>query len=407
MKQFINKESYRANDVIQVLDELSRAKTGINSSDILYKDFMVRLNDAVKNKFNAGDYEEIALKAYYLNIKDPLFWFSLDNSVKTAENNMDFQTLLVVFSIFLRIHSYPHFYRYMSGFKDELLEATKKSLAELDFRHVIHASYIFGALSTPFPELTKKLKTDLTSSLKNPNSVDVSINDLATAGVLVSTILRDDSEREALLKALGNYLNTLDLKTFATPSENTKEYDEELLNWHSVAFLVRVFGGNQATNEGLVKKINDVILFKSEIDPIDFESASIILSVLSKSGKETDNVIVQRLLERVHTLLAEEGSAMFSQFDGRNVASFLKSAIVIAKKGQNKEILEEFIEYFSGLIRSDKIASKIELEDLSILRKVFEEAKQIGNVDQELFTHIQKRIEKITAQRKKEEAGQH
>jgi len=390
---------------------LESAKAGINSSDPLFREFMMKLNDAVKNKFDAQSLETIALKAYYLNIKDTLFWFSLDNTVKTSESTMDFQTLLVIFSVLLRIKSYPHFYRYTAAFKDDLLESTKQILNELDFRHVIHASNVFASLNLPFPELTKRLKSDLSSSLKDMGSVYVSINDLATSAILISTLLKNnDPDRAPLLRDLGKFLTTLDLLQFCKAPARTaqtvaEDFEEEKLNWHSVAYLVRVFCAEPQQNEVLVKKLNEVISTKLEIDPVDFESASIILSVLSQS--KADAQVVQKLLEAVHTQLAEEGGAMFTQFDGRNVASLLRTLTTVAQSGKNQEIIEELFEYFAGLVISDKIATKIELEDYKLLNKIFTEAKGITQINEKVFAHIQNRIEALNRQeaQRKRDAG--
>ncbi len=400
--EFNKKETYSAMDVIRVLDSLESAKAGINSSDPLFREFMMKLNDAVKNKFDAQSLETIALKAYYLNIKDTLFWFSLDNTVKTSESSMDFPTLLVIFSVLLRIKSYPHFYRYTAAFKEDLLESTKQALNELDFRHVIHASNVFASLNMPFPELTKRLKSDLSSNLKDMGSVYVSINDLATSAILISTLLKNnDPDRASILRDLGKFLNTLDLVQFCksperTPKSVAEDFEEEKLNWHSVAYLVRVFSADEA----LAKKLNQVISTKLETDPVDFESASIILSVLSQSKADTQN-----LLEGVYNQLAEEGGAMFTQFDGRNVASFLRTLTTVAQSGKNQEIIGELFEYFSGLVISDKIATKIELEDYKLLNKIFTEAKGVAQINDKVFAHIANRIEALNkqeAQRKKD-----
>jgi len=405
--EFNGKENYTSMDVIRVLDSLEAAKAGINSSDPLFREFMMKLNDAVKNKFDAQSLEIIALKAYYLNIKDTLFWFSLDNTIKTSEGTMDFQTLLVLFSVLLRIKSYPHIYRYISAFKDDLLESTKQVLKDFDFRHVIHASNVFANLGAPIPELTKRLKCDLASSLKDPGSVYVSINDLATSAILISTLLKsNDPERVTLLRDLGKYLSTLNLLEFcASPARTSQtsiqDFEEEKLNWNSVAYLTRVFYNDaQIHNETLIKKLNEVIAFKLETDPIDFESGSIILSVLGQSKITSESL--QKVLEAVYTQLAIEGATIFTQFDGRNVASLLRTLTNLAQDGKNKEIVEEFFEYFSGLIQSDKIATKIELEDYKLLNKIFTDAKRVTNVDDKVFTHIQNRIERIEEQRRKD-----
>ncbi len=201
----------------------------------------------------------------------------------------------------------------------------------------------------------------------------------------------------------------MDLVQFSKPADSPKdeaanqeeEYEEAILNWPSVAFLYRVYYQTQYSNDGLNSKLRDIVIAKRDIDPVEFESASILLSVLTSKEGPANKEVIESVVNGVYNQLAEEGSAMFSQFDGRNVASFLNTMIKLGKKEENKRITEEFIDYFSGLIKSDKIVSKIELEDFNSLLKVFEDAKTVGNVDPLIFEHIKKRVQFINERREK------
>ena len=408
MKEFIGKQTYTAEDVIKALDQLEDAKIAIKSTDPQFKTFILRLNDAVKNKFTADNLEAIAIKAYNLNIKDTLFWFSLDNTVKTSESTVSFQSLLVLFSILLRVKSYPQFFRYVSVLNEELLATTKEALPQFEVRHVIHASYVFASFDMMFPELIKKLKSDISASLKNPSSVDLSINELSTAALLLSTVLKDsDSEKKQLVKSLGQYISEQNLNEFcggsAVEKKSEEDYREEKLTWQSIAFLMRVYYVGQNQNATLAKNLNETILYKAKNDPVDFESASIILSILSELGSQADKRVVESILETIHTQLVDEGAAMFSQYDGRNVSAFLKGIISLANNGYDTEIIGEFIEYFEGLVISDKVATKIEVEDYAELKKLFESANGIGGYQPKVFEHIQRRVEYINAQKTREQ----
>ncbi len=93
----------------------------------------------------------------------------------------------------------------MSAFQDEFLNTIKQILPQLELRYVIHAAYISASLGASFPELIKKLKTDLAKNLVQANA-NASINDLATAAVVISTVVKDsDADKATLLRDLGNY----------------------------------------------------------------------------------------------------------------------------------------------------------------------------------------------------------
>lgn len=408
MKQFAEKQQHSATDVLKALNSLEDAKATMKSTDPLFKTFILRLNDAIRSNLNPETLEAIAIKAYSLNIKDTLFWFSLDNIVKTSQSTVHFQTLLVLFSIFLRVKSYPQFFRYAAVVKDELLGAVKENLSALEVRHIIHACYVFASFEQISPDLIKRLKGDINASLKDPNSADISINELSTAALLISTAIKDsDSERGPLLKNLGQYLSQQDLTEFCGgqkgEAKGEEDYKEERLTWQSIAFLVRVYYTGKNQNAALVKKLNEAIIYKAEIDPVDFESASILLSILSDPKSEGDKKVIKSLIEAVQTQLVNEGAAMFSEYDGRNVTEFLRALINLAKNGHDNELIAEFLEYFEGLVASDKIATKIELEDYIQLKTLFGSAKGIGNYEPNVFEHIQRRVDYINEQKSKEQ----
>jgi len=155
---------------------------------------------------------------------------------------------------------------------------------------------------------------------------------------------------------------------------------KERLTWESVGQVSTVFTSEEFKDNNGIKRVVELIERKSENDLVDFESAALILTNFLRNKVDVSSQVYMKILDMVYWQLEKEGTAMLTQFDGRNIAYFLNSLKELKKMGINEELLKELFDYFGGVLLGKGIGSRIEKEDYRVLLRIFEGSeKEFGH----------------------------
>ena len=400
LKNYVSSKSILPRDMIAVLNELEKFKMGLVSSESIYRDFIIQLNKGLKNKLRPQEIDSIAEKASNIRVKDVKFWKSVHGAIKASKDNIDIPSWISISHTFLRQKTYSGLNEEIQKELEEYHTKIESNLLTLDLKDTIRALYVFSFFERSFPALVHKLKQDLLDNIPQLDML-LSADDLATASFLVMYLVpEEDSDKGRLLRDLSGHFISRDLLEYDLTLQHY-EYDDptpgetgikDRLKWGSIALMARVFSQPEYYDDILLNRLKESIYRKSESDLIDFESAAIILSVVSRAKSFKDNDFVMRILEMLNWQFSNEGKEMIVQFDGYTIALFLDAIINLYNSELDPRLINTCFDYFAQLIISQELKIKENKEELEALLRGFKEASKFSKFDQSVFTVLEDKI---------------
>ena len=405
LNSFFKKESCDINDVIYTMEKLENDKIGIVDNSNEFRKFITQSDEILRKGASPSLLEVIAKKGNNLNIKDHFFWFSLDNMLKTIDHHSNIGALLPIFSYIIRNKAYASFEFYFRNISDEFTKIILRNLNRLSLHQTIQANYLYAYIGTPIPELTNLLK----SSINKPEAVlrdQLSANDIIAASMLSTTLVDvKDRNLNIIVQQLGTAFLDRNINQYDANVEKLdfqikgkfKHLVTEKLSWESLSYAASVYkSGGIYQNKKVIDRVEELIRMKYENGLVDFESGSLLLATLLNNKEDIDNSTYMEILDMIYWQLAREDIALFSQFDGRNIASFLNSLEILRKMDFNKELLQDFFDYFTNIILSKKIANRrFTQNDYEILSIIYNKTQENFQHPKDIFEFLDKQKQQI------------
>ena len=392
LNSFLMNESHDANDIIYTMEKLENDKIGIVGTSDEFRKFITQSDEILRRGVSPSILELIAQKGNNLNIQDQFFWFSLDYILKKMDPRIaTIEELLPIFSYIIRNKVYASFEFYFRNFNDELKEIILGNLNRLTLHQTIQANYLYAYIGTPIPELSNFLK----SSINKPEAVlrdQLSANDIATAIMLLSTKFIDGKNRNLnnIVQKLGVVFLDRNINQYDANVDDLSFPITEKLSWESLSYVASVYASDTYKDIKMINRVEELIRMKYENDIIDFESGSLLLTTLLHNKVDIDNSTYRQILDMIYWQLSRGGIALFSQFDGRNIAYFLQSLEILRKMNFNKELLQDFFDYFTKIILSKKIANRrFTQNDYEALSTVYRKTQEDFQHPNEIFYFLE------------------
>eukprot|EP01017_Pseudomicrothorax_dubius_P007929 TRINITY_DN12551_c0_g1_i1.p1 TRINITY_DN12551_c0_g1~~TRINITY_DN12551_c0_g1_i1.p1 ORF type:complete len:453 (-),score=94.35 TRINITY_DN12551_c0_g1_i1:139-1497(-) len=144
------------------------------------------------------------------------------------------------------------------------------------------------------------------------------------------------------------------------------------VSWRGLSLIYNVYTSQSFNSSTAISQAGNVLLEKIRKDPIDFDSASSILTAITREGITSNHEVYKAILTSIEEQINSAGVSLLIEFDGRNILQFLHSVNKLRNVlQQDKELLDGFFVYFGNLIEEGNVVSRFNLDEMKELRALY------------------------------------
>ena len=381
LREFMKIKHPSNKDIIQTFAALDGYKLGVSMQDPSFLMLVDRLVLSVKAESSPEQLNIFGFIAHQFSLKHGKFWQKLSNLVLSKDIYEDPSNLLSLYSILIRNRTQSNFgveFKAYAPNTKQLLLNMRSNLTLLD---KLHAAFVYSQLQDPLEEFERDLMLAFKADF-DQFSEKFSANDLALTAMVIyhSQVEIEEATKGELLAALAKQFIMRDSVEYDVLLQSYELLEghpgdvgvRDRLLWESIAFIAIVYADREFYDSTIIYRIDDMVVRKSESDIINFESAALYLSASTLFSVEKDGGLYMRVVQMVQWQLINEGTALYSSFDGKNVAMLLSALKTLSKQIHlDHKSLTEVFDYFYKIIDSQLIDKKIEPEDYYELYSIY------------------------------------
>jgi hypothetical protein len=362
--------------------------------------------DIVAVPFKDNEIQELLRYSAFFQMKNVEYWQSICDLLLKTRGTSQITTKLNAFKLMLQVKSCEDKIHVIRPMIDETLKQVPdpQILRQLKLTNLVDFAYIIVKLNQR--QYINICRTLADYAAKNRAKLDNtlpanSLSDLAY--VLYKAIPPGDEIRGTVSNICHAYQTQDEVAYDATMQD--MEYRDQLpgyigmidhTRWPNIANVATICCDPEYTDTELLTRLEETIFRKAESDLVDFDSAARILAAFRTIGLVNPS-FVMRILEMVQWQLKNEGSSQLTQFDGTNIALFLRTVSNVYSPDLDASLVDVLFEYFEGLLRSNDISRKFTVDNLKELYQIYERAYFYKMRKDTFLKTLQERIDKANA----------
>ncbi|KAL4441734.1 hypothetical protein ABPG74_008731 [Tetrahymena malaccensis] len=410
IQYYARRDVNTANVLVSAYFKLQGARLGIRVKDVKFQQFLKLTEDMIiKRELKASHVKNIAFKLQQIGVYTSSIWKHILEYAEQDFDKMDGTTYIEIIYTIYDSKSDTEVEKYIQSNEQKIMKAIHNSSNNV--LAFIQGIYLISRIRDVRPNEKQQIHYLIQNKINDIYSVFNS-NQLADILYLVYELFNDELKSELVNSFVKKTLDTFIVKDLAEYDTMLQQYEfvdrknDEIgildnLKWSSAAKVLQVVSDDVFFDQNLYRRIEDLIMRKSETDIIDIDSASLLLESMTLIEIAEVQVIL-RILEMVDRRLQEEGNKAFEIIHPSSIVRMMTVLNHFLEIDIGLEFCDRLQNYFAGLVKSGDIDYKLTSGYLIELKMAFEDSA-VTHINKELFQHInnllqQKQIEESQQQ---------